>query len=246
MEGQELVAKNKPTSAEAAGKQLKLLNLEMPVADILADLDPLIAGTRGRLARDGRGARRAAHQCRRHQAERELGGRGQPRLAAGRRPVAAGATPVPVESWQGPALASFSRRTVAVKPAGRTGVHGTRTQWRGWLPTALEMCPRPLVSSIRITSPGPTMRVSPSLAVSSRPASRLMMYCARGAGCQSCSSMESTRRKMMPLAGKARELVLPGELDPTGPRCPGSGTRRLRRHTGCAPASWPASRVTGS
>ena len=41
--------------------------------------------------------------------------------------------------------------------------------------------------STRITSPAPILRDWPSLAVICTPASRLMMYCRRGAGCQSRS-----------------------------------------------------------
>jgi hypothetical protein len=48
-------------------------------------------------------------------------------------------------------------------------------------------CPLPVVSSTRSTSPAPMTRDSPSLAVICTPLSRLMMYCRRGAGCQSRS-----------------------------------------------------------
>src|SRR6266852_963218 len=64
---------------------------------------------------------------------------------------------------------------------------GTKIQWRILPSTAFDRCPLPEVSSTRITSPAPMIRASPSLAVIRTPASRLMMYCRRGAGCQSRS-----------------------------------------------------------
>src|SRR5262245_1497910 len=63
----------------------------------------------------------------------------------------------------------------------------TKMQLRTRALTALLRCPLPVVSSTRSTSPAPMTRDSPSLAVISTPLSRLMMYCRRGAGCQSRS-----------------------------------------------------------
>src|SRR2546422_10403188 len=63
----------------------------------------------------------------------------------------------------------------------------TKMQWRRRPSSALERWPLPEVSSTRMTSPAPILRDSPSLAVICTPASRLMMYWRRGAGCQSRS-----------------------------------------------------------
>jgi hypothetical protein len=52
-------------------------------------------------------------------------------------------------------------------------------------------------------------RLSPSLAVIFTPASRLTMYCRRGAGCQSTSCSASVSRKMMPFAGRRFDILLP-------------------------------------
>src|SRR5262245_7426591 len=60
-----------------------------------------------------------------------------------------------------------------------------------------------------MTSPAPMNRLSPSLAVIFTPASRLTMYCRRGAGCQPrlCSAWVS--RKITPFAGKRFDSLLP-------------------------------------
>src|SRR5688572_24708142 len=52
-------------------------------------------------------------------------------------------------------------------------------------------------------------RLSPSLAVMRTPSSRLTMYCRRGAGCQSRSCSAWVSRKMMPVAGRRLESLLP-------------------------------------
>ena len=52
---------------------------------------------------------------------------------------------------------------------------GTKMQLRILLSSALDRCPLPVVSSTRMTSPAPILRLSPSLAVICTPASRLMM-----------------------------------------------------------------------
>src|SRR5208282_1454614 len=52
-------------------------------------------------------------------------------------------------------------------------------------------------------------RLFPSLAVIFTPASRLMMYWRRGAGCQSMSCSAWVSRKMMPLAGRRFDNLLP-------------------------------------
>jgi hypothetical protein len=62
---------------------------------------------------------------------------------------------------------------------------GTKMEWRILPSTACEKWPLPCVSSTSSTSPAPMMRFSPSLAVIETAPSRLMMYCRRGAGCQS-------------------------------------------------------------
>ena len=59
------------------------------------------------------------------------------------------------------------------------------TEWRICPAMAWEMCPLPFVSSTNRISPAPISRTSPSLTVMRTPASRLMMYWRRGAGCQS-------------------------------------------------------------
>jgi hypothetical protein len=64
---------------------------------------------------------------------------------------------------------------------------GTKIECRILPSTCCDKWPLPVVSSTRITSPTPITRLSPSLAVIFTPASRLMMYCRRGAGCQSIS-----------------------------------------------------------
>src|SRR5215207_2815916 len=63
----------------------------------------------------------------------------------------------------------------------------TKMQWRRRSLTALLRWPLPVVSSTRMTSPAPMMRASPSLAVICTPLTRLMIYCRRGAVCQSRS-----------------------------------------------------------
>src|ERR1700761_668774 len=77
---------------------------------------------------------------------------------------------------------------------------GTKIECRIWLLTDLDRWPLPVTSSTRMISPAPITRDSPSLAVSSTPASRLMMYCRRGAGCQGRSCSACVWRKMMPVA----------------------------------------------
>src|SRR5262249_18450991 len=93
---------------------------------------------------------------------------------------------------------------------------------RSLLPMALDRCPLPHVSSTRITSPAPICRASPSLAVICTPASRLMMYCRRGAGCQLRSYSGGTSRKMMPVAGRRLESL------PAGPLSAYSTSRSLK------------------
>src|SRR2546428_5729 len=97
---------------------------------------------------------------------------------------------------------------------GRVGREGEASAGgpAGGRSSALERCPLPPVSSTRITSPAPIRRVSPSLAVICTPASRLMMYCRRGAGCQSRSYSGWTSRKMIPVAGR-RADSRPARLD---------------------------------
>src|SRR5580658_5376842 len=75
----------------------------------------------------------------------------------------------------------------------------------------LDRWPLPVVSSTSTISPAPILRDSPSLVVSSTPASRLMMYCRRGAGCQGRSCSAWVCRKMMPLANWRAEVL------PSGP-----------------------------
>src|SRR5581483_4032086 len=70
---------------------------------------------------------------------------------------------------------------------GRGYSIGTKMQWRSLPSKAFDRWPLPQTSSTRITSPAPMRRDSPSLAVICTPASRLMMYWRRGAGCQSRS-----------------------------------------------------------
>src|SRR5262249_52978766 len=62
-----------------------------------------------------------------------------------------------------------------------------KMQWRIFASIAFDRWPLPHVSSTSTTSPAPMRRASPSLAVIWTPASRLTMYCRRGAGCQSRS-----------------------------------------------------------
>src|SRR5207245_9249854 len=88
----------------------------------------------------------------------------------------------------------------------------TKMQWRRRPSSALERWPLPEVSSTRMTSPAPILRDSPSLAVICTPASRLMMYWRRGAGCQSRSYSGWTSRKMIPVAGR-RADSRPARLD---------------------------------
>ena len=61
---------------------------------------------------------------------------------------------------------------------------GMKIEWRILFSMWSERWPLPVVSSTRITSPAAMKRLSPSLAVIFTPASRLTMYCRRGAGCQ--------------------------------------------------------------
>src|SRR5712691_1316899 len=83
-----------------------------------------------------------------------------------------------------------------IKGPHRDGVGGchslaqsrvTKMQLRIRSLSALLRCPFPVVSSTSNISPAPMTRDSPSLAVICTPLSRLMMYCRRGAGCQSRS-----------------------------------------------------------
>ena len=67
------------------------------------------------------------------------------------------------------------------------------------------------MSSIRITSPVPMIRVSPSLAVIRFGPSRLITYWRRVAVCQSKRHVPGVKRKMMQVAGKRLEVV------PSGP-----------------------------
>src|SRR5437867_9478508 len=107
----------------------------------------------------------------------------------------------------------YPLRRVSTPPSHRWRQStGTKIQWRGLPSSALERCPFPHVSSTRITSPAPIRRVSPSLAVICTPASRLMMYCRRGAGCPSRSYSCWTSRKMIPVAGR-RADSRPARLD---------------------------------
>src|SRR4030088_3300770 len=70
-----------------------------------------------------------------------------------------------------------------------------KIEWRILLSTWSDKWPLPVVSSTRMTSPAAMNRLSPSLAVIFTPASRLTMYCRRGAGCQStlCSAWVSRK-----------------------------------------------------
>src|SRR3984893_4847274 len=86
---------------------------------------------------------------------------------------------------------------------------GTKIECRILPSTCCDKWPLPVVSSTRITSPTPITRLSPSLAVIFTPASRLMMYCRRGAGCQSMSCRACGSRRMIPVAGRRLESLLP-------------------------------------
>src|SRR3984893_2541691 len=86
---------------------------------------------------------------------------------------------------------------------------GTKIECRILPSTCCDKWPLPVVSSTRTTSPTPISRLSPSLAVIFTPASRLMMYCRRGAGCQSMSCSAWVLRKMIPVAGRRLESLLP-------------------------------------
>ena len=89
-----------------------------------------------------------------------------------------------------------------------------KIEWRILPSTWSEGCPLPVVSSTRMISPGPMNRLSPSLAVSFTPASRLTMYWRRGAGCQSRWCSPRVSRKMTPFAGRRLESLLRGALRP--------------------------------
>ena len=95
----------------------------------------------------------------------------------------------PVPSWEQPRKGRQPRTRTGRGAAQVSADYstGTKMQWRIFPSTAFDRWPLPLVSSTRITSPAPMIRASPSLAVICTPASRLMMYCRRGAGCQSRS-----------------------------------------------------------
>jgi hypothetical protein len=69
-------------------------------------------------------------------------------------------------------------------------------------------------------------RLSPSLAVIFTPASRLMMYCRRGAGCQSTSCLAWVSRKMRKaIVGPQRQI----ELNRFDPRRRPSGRRAINQ-----------------
>ena len=75
----------------------------------------------------------------------------------------------------------------ALKRRRSLNPRGRRCNVRSLPSIALLRWPLPLTSSTRMTSPAPMTRDSPSLAVICTPASRLMMYWRRGAGCQARS-----------------------------------------------------------
>src|SRR3984957_17711692 len=86
---------------------------------------------------------------------------------------------------------------------------GTKIECRIFPPTDFDRWPFPVMSSPSTPSPAPIVRASPSLAVICTPPSRLMMYCRRGAGCHERSYSPPVSRKMMPVAGRRFDSLLP-------------------------------------
>jgi len=78
--------------------------------------------------------------------------------------------------WQPHALAGAMHGAALRTEQRRHHSTGMNRLWRILLPMPCDRCPLPVVSSTSITSPALMTRLSPSLAVSFTPASRLTMY----------------------------------------------------------------------